>query len=762
MSDGNLSALSLSSESSSWREKLNMLKQRREAKPAPVLQFSAPTPSPSQPTSMHTPSPQTPQTPSDTAKDYARIDEASLIESYQKPEHTASASRNSHSSRHKAATSSTFSMRAPITSRECLQRATFLKERAHDYLQESRALLDRASVMAYQEADHSHDKARRREEWAQKARKHAEKLDKIIIKYQFSDPNTAAKAHFHFTLDCDSPYRQQMTVIKSIFSDADIPKISLFDHILPQEQSKNSSVVYVDAQTGRCLTISELRRDALRLAYGLRKYHNIGRGDSVLIVNHNSITYPVLFFAVIATGATASLANPANKHLEMSHQIKDSDISFVFANPDKIELCSIILRERGWSENRVSDRVVSATENSPRSFKSYTQLLCNDLQKGVPETFAGEDAHSVAVTCYSSGTTGVAKGVMTTHYNLVANLTQLDWSRAYSTQKSDVVLAVLPYYHIFGLTSLLLNFLKRENMSVVLPRFSLEAFGAAVEKYRVTLTAVVPPILHSIAKEDVERRHGMSSLKILNVGAAPVSPKLIEQIGEKFNSSVLVSNGYGLTETSPVTHKLPLEYARSHSGYIGRMLSNTTARLVDENGKDVPGDNKSSGELWIKGPQVMRGYLNNPQATAQCMTSDGYFKTGDIAIYDDQTFLFKIVGRLKEMIKYKGIQVAPSSLEAVLLSHPQVNDAAVIGVYDDRQVTELPRAYIVPQDAANFDNQVFCNEIEAWVADIVANYSKLRGGVHTIDVIPKTPSGKIVRRHLHMLAAQQHIGLAKL
>ncbi|TIB07236.1 hypothetical protein E3P89_03931 [Wallemia ichthyophaga] len=168
MSDGNLSALSLSSESSSWREKLNMLKQRREAKPAPVLQFSAPTPSPSQPTSMHTPSPQTPQTPSDTAKDYARIDEASLIESYQKPEHTASASRNSHSSRHKAATSSTFSMRAPITSRECLQRATFLKERAHDYLQESRALLDRASVMAYQEAEHSHDKARRREEWHRK------------------------------------------------------------------------------------------------------------------------------------------------------------------------------------------------------------------------------------------------------------------------------------------------------------------------------------------------------------------------------------------------------------------------------------------------------------------------------------------------------------------------------------------------------------------------------------------------------------------
>lgn len=195
MSDGNLSALSLSSESSGWREKLNMLKQRREAKPAPVLQFSAPTPSPSQPTSMHTP---LPQTPSDTAKDYARIDEASLIEvsdrvsellaslttqqSYQKPEHTASASRNSHSSRHKAANSSTFSMRAPITSRECLQRATFLKERAHDYLQESRALLDRASVMAYQEAEHSHDKARRREEWAQKARKHAEKLDKIIIK----------------------------------------------------------------------------------------------------------------------------------------------------------------------------------------------------------------------------------------------------------------------------------------------------------------------------------------------------------------------------------------------------------------------------------------------------------------------------------------------------------------------------------------------------------------------------------------------------
>lgn len=198
-----------------------------------------------------------------------------------------------------------------------------------------------------------------------------------------------------------------------------------------------------------------------------------------------------------------------------------------------------------------------------------------------------------------------------------------------------------------GLTSLLLNFLKKEIPSVVLPRFSLDAFGAAIEKYRVTITSVVPPVLNSIAKEDIEARYDLRSLRVLNVGAAPVSPGLIGEIGRKFNHAVVVSNGYGLTETSPVTHKLPLEYTRSHSGYIGRLMSNTVARIVDANGEDVPGDNRSSGELWIKGPQVMRGYLNNAAATAACMTPDGFFKTGDVAIYDAQTRLFKIVDRMK-------------------------------------------------------------------------------------------------------------------
>ncbi|TIB95876.1 AMP binding protein [Wallemia mellicola] len=310
----------------------------------------------------------------------------------------------------------------------------------------------------------------------------------------------------------------------------------------------------------------------------------------------------------------------------------------------------------------------------------------------------------------------------------------------------------------------MLFYLFQRGRSVILPKFEINAFGAAIEKYKVTVTSLVPPIIVLLANTDIDKKYNFSSLRLLQVGAAPLGEEVTKKIAHKFNDVITIAQGYGLTETTPVTHKMSLEYAKSHSGYIGRLLPNTIARVVDENGRDVPGDNKSSGDprLWIKGPQVMKGYLNRPDATAECMTPDGFFKTGDVAIWDNKLNLFKIVDRLKELIKYKGFQVPPASLEGLLLSHPEVKDVAVIGVYDDKQSTELPRAYIVPKNEANMYDAKWCADVQTWVSTRVANHSKLRGGVITIDIIPKSASGKILRRELRTLAAKQDKATAKL
>lgn len=253
-------------------------------------------------------------------------------------------------------------------------------------------------------------------------------------------------------------------MIKSVYKDIEIPKISIFDFILPEEQHFNHKTAFIDSTSDLHLTISQLRRDALKLANGMRKHQKIGRDDRVLILSPNTLVYPILFLGSSATGAVVSLANPAYNYFELSHQIKDSEVSFIFAHPDNIDLTIKILKEMEWSDIKISERVVLATGQPSNHYKSYTQLFCDQIQHGIPEKFDGESAHDVAVICYSSGTTGASKGVMTTHHNIVSNVHQLHNTHAWALQKSDIVLSFLvsitlallaylrnilqPFYHI--------------------------------------------------------------------------------------------------------------------------------------------------------------------------------------------------------------------------------------------------------------------------------------------------------------------------
>ncbi len=332
---------------------------------------------------------------------------------------------------------------------------------------------------------------------------------------------------------------------------------------------------------------------------------------------------------------------------------------------------------------------------------------------------------------YSSGTTGLPKGVMLTHRNLVANLTQTQATLA--TGADDVLIAVLPFFHIYGQTVIMNLGLRAGATIVTMPRFDLEQFLSLIEHRAVTRAYVVPPIALALAKHPAIDEADLSSLELIMSGAAPLGSELADQVAKRVGCPVM--QGYGMTETSPVTHLVPPDQSEGRGGKIGMPLPDTEARIVDPES----GDDAERGELWIRGPQVMKGYLNNAEATADTIDGDGWLHTGDVAEVDDEGH-FEIVDRLKELIKYKGFQVPPAELEALLLTHPKVTDAAVIGIPDD-EAGELPKAFVVAGD------DVTDEEIMEFIAGQVSPQKRVRL-VERIGEIPKSASGKILRRVL--------------
>jgi 4-coumarate--CoA ligase len=290
---------------------------------------------------------------------------------------------------------------------------------------------------------------------------------------------------------------------------------------------------------------------------------------------------------------------------------------------------------------------------------------------------------------------------------------------------------------------------------VVMPKFILEDFCRFIQDLKVTFAYVVPPVVLLLGKHPVVSKYDLSSLRMMNSGAAPLTRELVQAVHKRLG--VPVKQGYGLSETSPTTHTQPWEDWDRTIGSVGTMLPYQTAKYMSPEEKEMPVG--EVGELWIKGPNVFKGYLNNPEGTANALTADGYFKTGDVG-YQDKEGNFFITDRVKELIKYKGFQVPPAELEGILISHPDVLDAAVIGMYDKDQATELPRAYIVPK-AGLGKTKAEAKEIADWLGKKVAHHKKLRGGVRFVDEIPKSVSGKILRRLLKVKAQEEMDGGAK-
>jgi len=280
-------------------------------------------------------------------------------------------------------------------------------------------------------------------------------------------------------------------------------------------------------------------------------------------------------------------------------------------------------------------------------------------------------------------------------------------------------------------------------------KFDIEQFCAAVQKHRITFTYVVPPIVLLLAKNPTIDKYDLSSLRMMNSGAAPLTQELVEAVHKRLK--VPVKQGYGLSETSPTTHTQPWDEWNKTIGSVGRLFPNMTAKYMSPEETEVPAG--EVGELWMKGPNIFKGYHNNPEGTKNALTEDGYFKTGDVG-YQDKDGNFYITDRVKELIKYKGFQVPPAELEGLLLSHPKINDVAVVGVYGEDQATEVPRAYIVPAPGVEGGRKTE-EDIVAWLRAKVANHKRLRGGVRFVDEIPKSASGKILRRVLKIRAQEE-------
>jgi len=305
----------------------------------------------------------------------------------------------------------------------------------------------------------------------------------------------------------------------------------------------------------------------------------------------------------------------------------------------------------------------------------------------------------------------------------------------------DTIMAVLPFFHIYGMVAIMKYALCEGATIVSMPRFDLMEFLGLVQKYRVTILPIVPPIVVGLVKHPAVAQFDLSSVRLVFSGAAPLGEEMARELSTKLGCPVV--QGYGMTEASPVTHLSPTRNAPVKPGSIGRVVPNTEVKIADiDTGAEL--GRGQEGELLIRGPQIMKGYLNRPQETADSIDREGWYHTGDVGYVDDEDFFF-IVDRTKELIKYKGLQVAPAELEALLLTHPAVLDAAVIRKADE-DAGEVPKAYVVlkPDDAARATT---AEALMAWTAARVAPHKRIRHLEFT-DQIPKSASGKILRRVL--------------
>ncbi|MET7617099.1 4-coumarate--CoA ligase family protein [Streptomyces sp. NPDC005408] len=510
---------------------------------------------------------------------------------------------------------------------------------------------------------------------------------------------------------------------------ADVPSVTeaIHDAVLGRAAEYGDAIALVDGVNGTTVTYAQLDLFHRRIAAALADA-GVRKGDVLALHSPNTVAYPTVFYGATRAGASVTTVHPLATAEEFAKQLRDSSARWIVTVSPLLEVARRAAElAAGIEEIFVCDRA-----------DGHVSIL-DMLGSTAPEPDVVIDpAEDLAALPYSSGTTGIPKGVMLTHRSIATNLAQL--KPLMPMGPGDRILAVLPFFHIYGLTALMNAPLRQGATVVVLPRFELESFLGAIEKHRINAIYVAPPIVLALAKHPAVAKFDLSSLEYIICSAAPLDAGLAAACSKRLGLPS-IGQAYGMTELSPGTHLVPLGAENPPPGTVGKLIASTEMRIVslDDPAKDAgPGE---EGEIAIRGPQVMKGYLGRPEATAQMIDSDGWLHTGDIGRVDDG-WLF-VVDRVKELIKYKGFQVPPAELEALLLTHEGIADAAVIGVYDQNG-NEIPKAYVVRQPAAADLTE---DDIIAFVAEHVAPYKKIRR-VEFIGVVPRAASGKILRREL--------------
>ena len=510
----------------------------------------------------------------------------------------------------------------------------------------------------------------------------------------------------------------------------EVPDSTVYDTLFAAlTDADRSRVAIVNGSTGAEMTFGELK-DRVDAFAGWLASKGITPGEVVGLLAPNGAGFAIAFHGILRAGATATTINLLYGADEITNQLRDAGAVALVTVSSLLPKVRPALEELGIPAGRVL--VLDGADGHPSPSDVFEAAL------PAPELSIDPATH-LAVLPYSSGTTGLPKGVMLTHRNLVANIAQCE---AIGVAGDDVVLAVLPFFHIYGMTVLLNYALRQRARLVTMPRFDLSEFLRIIAEHRTSWLFIAPPIAVALAKHPAVDEVDTSAVKVVFSGAAPLDASLAKAVSDRLGC--VVAQGYGMTETSPVTHVINWRDASIDRSSIGRVVPGTEARVVNAEGSDVPvPDDAPSepGELWIRGPQVMTGYLNNPDATAATVDGEGWLHTGDLATVDADG-IYRIVDRLKELIKYRGYQVPPAMLEAVLLKHPDIADAAAIGAPDEDGM-EFPKAFVVRRAGS----ELTAEEVMTFVADRVAPHQKVRA-VEFIDTIPKSASGKILRREL--------------
>ncbi|KAF1814756.1 4-coumarate-CoA ligase [Eremomyces bilateralis CBS 781.70] len=534
----------------------------------------------------------------------------------------------------------------------------------------------------------------------------------------------------------------------------DIPSTNILSYLFPENSIPSEKPLWIDSvnPNSKSLSPKQLRYWCKRVGHGLRSRYGLQDGDLVLMLSNNHIFIPVAYLGVAGAGLIFSGCNPSYTTREIARQITDS-------------CCKIILVEPGLSG--VALEAAQAASFPTKNILLFSDAPCDsqsgllDWQTALPDTREAQSwrwppltgkcsADTVAVLNYSSGTTGLPKGVMISHRNLIANVEQSIFMRnlpesSTAGQQDERWLGFLPLYHAYGQLWTILAACRMQTPCYMMSKFDLMAFLSNIQKYRITHLQTAPPVIVMLAKRPECNSFDLSSLRNIVSGAAPLANTLQNEVSDKYNLRIVQT--YGMTELTCSTLHVPGNLD-DRSGSVGLIDPNDEVKLLDNQGREVAMGER--GEVWVRGPNVCMGYWRNPTANAETFDSDGFLRTGDVAVRDDRGWYW-IVDRIKELIKVKGFQVAPAELEAVLLEHPGVADAAVVGLKGEHE--EQPMAYVTLKTEAL--GKLSETALREWVNAKVARHKHLTGGVYFVDIIPKSPSGKIQRMTMRTWAAEK-------